>query len=89
MQYKGLLDELESLLEKKGYTVRKEKGSFSGDYCLLEGDKVIMINKSRPVEIQLGVYARILRNEELDNEYLKPATWKYLKTFWQKTSDTD
>lgn len=89
MQYKGLMEELEKILEKKGYSIRKEKGVFSGDYCLLDGDKVIMINKARPIEIQIGVYARILRNEELENEYLKPATWKYLKHFWQRTAEEE
>lgn len=84
MQYKGIESELEKLIEAQGYSIRKEKGSFTGDYCLLEGQKVIMINKMRPIEIQLGIYARILKDIDLSNEYLKPATWKYLKQMWQK-----
>jgi len=84
MKYKNMTEELEQLLITQGYCIRKEKGNFLGDSCLIEGDKVIMINKMQPTEIQLGVYARVLKNCDLENDYLKPATWKYLKSFWQK-----
>jgi hypothetical protein len=84
-----MADELEQLLQNQGYSIRKEKGNFMGDSCLIEGDKLIMINKMQPIEIQLGVYARVLKDCDLENDYLKPATWKYLKSFWQKLDKTE
>lgn len=89
MKYKSMADELEQLLQNQGYSIRKEKGNFMGDSCLIEGDKLIMINKMQPIEIQLGVYARVLKDCDLENDYLKPATWKYLKSFWQKLDKTE
>lgn len=88
MKYKNITEELEQLLSNKGFTIRKEKGNFLGDSCLIEGDNLIMINKMQPIEIQLGVYARVLKNCDLENDYLKPATWKYLKNFWQKMDES-
>jgi hypothetical protein len=87
MAYKTLILELEQLVESEGYTIRKEKGNFGGDSCIMEGEKLIMINKSKPVETQMSIYAKVLKNVDLNDQYLKPATWKYLKGMWQKMDE--
>ena len=45
--------ELEQLLEQNGYQTRKERGGFVGSDCLVEGDKLVIVNKNKPIESQL------------------------------------
>lgn len=84
---------LEEICELAGYTVRKERGSFRGDSCLIEGDRLIVINKSRPVDTQNMILAKILRAVEIENLYIKPAVRKEIRAMWDRLdqfeSDTD
>ncbi|AXJ02029.1 hypothetical protein CYPRO_2790 [Cyclonatronum proteinivorum] len=82
MRSEKLLMELEELLQQLGYVVRKERGSFKGGFCLLEGEKIIMLNKNQPPDYLVGVIARFLIDNshdiELDSLFIKPATRKHL-----------
>lgn len=84
MKADKLLLEFESLCEQAGYTVRKERGTFKGDHCIFEGDKLIMVNKSRPVEIQAAVLANVLKKLNTDDMFIKPAVRKQLEDLWAK-----
>ncbi|MDX1619035.1 MAG: hypothetical protein R3224_09635 [Balneolaceae bacterium] len=79
-----LLLELEELLEQSGYTIRRERGTFRGDYCVVEGEKLVMINRKRPVELQVGILARILKNLNLQDTYIKPAVRRQLEKLWER-----
>lgn len=79
-----LLLELEQLLEQSGYTIRKERGTFRGDYCVVEGEKLVMINRKRPVELQVGIMARILKQLNLQDTYIKPAVRRELEELWDR-----
>lgn len=76
--------ELESLCEQSGYQIRKERGSFRGDHCVVEGEKLIIINKNKPSELQAGVLANVLRNNSLEDIYIKPAVRKELRNLWDR-----
>lgn len=82
MRSEKLLLELEEILEQLGYVVRKERGSFRGGFCLLEGEKIIMLNKNQPPDYLVGVIARFLIDNsheiELDSLFIKPVTRKHL-----------
>lgn len=84
MKIEKLLLELESLCEKSGYTIRKERGGFRGDQCIIEGDKLIVLNKSRPVETQTAILAKVLQNQNIDDFFIKPAVRKELKAIWDR-----
>lgn len=79
-----LLLEFEKLVEQSGYTIRKERGSFKGDHCIVEGDKLVMINKNRPIQIRIGILARVLQQLELQDIYIKPAVRKHLEQLWER-----
>lgn len=53
MKTEKLILELEQLIEQSGYTIRKERGTFKGDHCIVEGRKLVMINKKRPPQLQV------------------------------------
>lgn len=79
-----LLLELEQLLEQSGYTLRKERGSFRGNHCLIDGEKLVVINKNKPPESQIGTIARILAKIDFSDTYIKPAVKKELEALWAR-----
>jgi hypothetical protein len=84
MKTEKLVLELEALCEKGGYTIRKERGAFRGDQCVIEGDKLIVINKNKPLESQAAIMARVLRDLNPDETYIKPAIRKQLEEIWDR-----
>ncbi len=84
MKSEKLLLELEQLIEQAGYTIRKERGTFRGDHCIVEGDKLVVINRKRPVELQIGILARVLKKLNMQDTYIKPAVRKQLEELWER-----
>ena len=83
-----LLLELEHLLEQSGYRLRKERGTFRGSDCIIEGDKLVIVNKNKPVEAQLGTIAKVLGDVDLKEIYIKPAIRRELEILWDRLSVT-
>lgn len=86
MKTEKLLLELEELVEQLGYTIRKEKGTFKGDSCVMEGQKLVVLNKKKPEQQQVGLLARVLkdRQEELGDIYIKPVIRRHLDKLWER-----
>lgn len=84
MKPTALSIELEDLCSEAGYRVRREKGSFSGSDCVLEGEKLILLNRNRPPEFHIGTLARVLRTTDLDQRYVKPAVRRELNRLWAR-----
>jgi len=84
MKAEKLILELESLCEQSGYNIRKERGSFRGDSCVIEGDKLIVVNKNRPLEAQVGILAKVLQDLDTEEIYIKPAVRKELQEIWER-----
>ncbi|TVR26661.1 MAG: hypothetical protein EA390_14590 [Balneolaceae bacterium] len=84
MKIDKLILELESLCEKGGYTIRKERGTFRGDQCIIEGDKLVVINKNRPPEAQAIIMAKVLKQINPEDTYIKPAVRKKLEELWSR-----
>lgn len=82
MKTEKLILELESLCEKLGYLIRKERGSFRGDQCVIEGEKLIVINKNKPQVSQAGILAKVLQNNKAEDIFIKPAVRKELEDLW-------
>ncbi|MDR9417638.1 hypothetical protein [Gracilimonas sp.] len=76
--------ELEQILEQAGYTLRKERGSFRGDECIIEGQKLVVVNKNKPIESQLGTMGRVLGEIDLAGVYIKPAVRRKLEDLWDQ-----
>lgn len=84
MKTENLLLELEKLVEQAGYTIRKEKGTFRGDSCVMEGEKLVVLNKKKPEQQQVGLLARVLKDKELQDIYIKPVVRKNLEELWNR-----
>ncbi len=81
--------ELENLVERCGYSIRKERGTFNGDSCIMEGDKLVVMNTKKPIERQLGLLARVLQKTGAKDIYVKPAVRKELDTLWSRIERFD
>ena len=84
MKTEKLLLELEALCEKSGYHIRKERGAFRGDQCIIEGDKLIVVNKNKPIESQAAIMAKVLKQIDTNDTFIKPAVRKHLEELWIK-----
>lgn len=84
MKPEKLLLELESICEKIGFTIRKERGSFRGDRCVMEGENLIVINQNQPPEARVATLAKVLRDRTPDEIYIKPAVRKELQQVWKR-----
>ncbi len=84
MKANQLIKELEELVEQLGYRIRKERGSFRGSSCVLEGDKIVVLNKNHPVEFNIGVLVKLLAEKDLNDVYIKPALRKKIEKMWKK-----
>ena len=67
-----IYNELRELLEKLNYKIVLDKGSFNTGYCLLEDEKMIVINKNKPYENRIKILSKILSKIDTDNIYIKP-----------------
>ncbi len=70
--------EFERLAEMLGIRIVSGKGNFSGDYCLVEKDKYIVLNKNKPLEQRLKRFAVAFSKLDLTNIYIKPAIRKLI-----------
>ena len=76
---KHFLNKLEEFLEKQDYDVRYEKGNFHSGYCLVESNKVVVINKffdtegriNNLIEIILQICIDEGRLDQKDKELFK------------------
>lgn len=73
MNIQTVLEDLVDLARGLGYTVRREKGAFRGGACVLNNQKIILLNKHVPAETLAVTLARILSNHNLDELIMKPA----------------
>ena len=67
-----IYNELRELLEKLGYKLVIDTGSFNTGYCLVEDEKMIVINKNKPYENRIKILSEILSKIDTDNIYIKP-----------------
>ena len=69
----AIYQEFEKLAESLEVKIIQEKGNFKGGYCLLEKEKVIVINKIKPLEQRIKALALAFSQLDISNIYLKPA----------------
>ena len=73
MKPSTIYQEFEKLAESLEVKIIQEKGNFKGGYCLLEKEKVIVINKLKPLEQRIKALALAFSRLDISNIYMKPA----------------
>jgi hypothetical protein len=65
------LEKLESLLKSLGFKLRYEKGNFKTGSCVLENNRVIIVNKYSNLESKINALADLLQRSETDDTLLE------------------
>ncbi len=86
MKPEKLLLELEQLIDEIGYSIRREKGAFRSDSCVMEGQRLIVLNKRQPAESQISVLTRVVMKNLTDDIYIKPAVRKEMEDYLARLS---
>jgi len=73
MTIQTILEDMMEIARSLGYTVRREKGTFRGGACVLNNQKIILLNKHIPAETLTVTLARILANHDLETTVMKPS----------------
>jgi len=82
MKADKLLLEFEEIVAQLGYRIRKERGNFRGANCVLDGDRIIMLNKNQPAEVHIGLLARFIEEHDYNSIFIKPVIRKELEKIW-------
>jgi len=75
-----IFQDLINISEVLGVKIIQEKGSFKGGYCILEHEKIIVINKLKPVEQRIKALAQIFSRWDTSEIYMKPAVREVIKS---------
>lgn len=78
------LDKIENLLLDLGYKVRYEKGNFRTGACVIQNNKMIVVNKFSNLEIKINSLIQLLAEFEVDRDELDEKQWTYYKTLIKK-----
>lgn len=81
MNIQQIFTELKKIATSLDIEVRVERGKFYGGYCVLHTEKMIIINKSLPIEAQTSLLAQALLqfSNDFDDRYIKPMVRNYLE----------
>lgn len=77
----AMFHELEEVASRMGLEIILDKGPFTGGACVLEGEQLIVLNKSTPLEQRTRLLAEALCQLDLSNVYLKPAVRAVLENY--------
>ena len=78
LKTEALIAELEEAAAQLGLKVIYEKGDFSGGYCILKAEKLIVINKRFDLRHRASTLAVGLSEVGVDNLFLKPAVRDFI-----------
>lgn len=71
-EFEEILEQLKSLANELGATVRFEKGDFKGGYCIIKDSKVIVVNKLANLQRKVMILSAALKELGIDQIYLNP-----------------
>jgi len=80
MKLKKIYMEFEKLATKMDFKIIHGVGDFNGGFCNIKGDKLIVLNKKKPIEQRLNILRSIFEKFNLENKFLVPALRKYIET---------
>lgn len=83
-EFEEIIQDLKAVATQLGASVRFEKGDFKGGYCLLNDNKVIVINKSANLQRKAMILSAALKELGVDDVYLNPK----LREIIEEMSDT-
>jgi len=68
------LTKIEQIFKQSGFQLRYGKGKFSSGYCLLNEQKIIVINKFFDIEARIACLLDLLLKTEINEDLLDEKT---------------
>ncbi|MCC6476102.1 hypothetical protein IT157_03520 [bacterium] len=81
MKTAKLVQLLEEALLKRGFKIRNEKGNFRGGRCVVEEERMVILNRRFGDEERAEYLGRALSREPLDELFLLPEVREYVERF--------
>jgi hypothetical protein len=78
MKPNQLMEHFETLAEKLGLQIIQGKGDFNGGRCIIRQDKVIVLNKMKPIEQRLLILAHEFSIMDLEEIFVVPVLREYI-----------
>ena len=63
---------IKEIFEKLDYKIILDKGNFNTGFCLLEKERIVVINKNKPYENRIKILSEILSTLDLNGIFIKP-----------------
>lgn len=80
MKIKQIYEELNNLAKDLDIKIRKENGRFRSGWCVVNENKLIIVNKATPAETIAVIIARcIAAHDDIDNLFIKPAVREFIE----------
>jgi len=76
---KTTLNKLELIFREQDYTIRYEKGNFQSGYCIVENNKIVIVNKFFDTEGRINCLLDILSLIVVMEELLTPKSKEFFK----------
>lgn len=77
------LEKLEVLLQDLGYRVRYERGNFKTGACVLQNDKVVVVNRFYNLEAKIHALVELVRSVQVDSSRLNAKQIQFLANIRQ------
>lgn len=71
-EFESIIQDLKLLAGELGASVRFEKGDFKGGYCILNDNKVIVVNKMANLQRKIMILSAALKELGVEKIYLTP-----------------
>ena len=81
MKKEKLYNEFEQLIQRLGLRILRGKGDFTGGECIVNNEKVIVLNKLKPIEQRLKILVRSVSEYDLEKIYMIPALRSYIEQY--------
>jgi hypothetical protein len=89
MKYtQAVLDRLENILSESEYIVRYERGTFQSGWCLLEQQKIVVLNKFLDIEGRINTLLELIPQIKIDYDKLTHESQKLYESITTKEAQT-
>ncbi|MDD3095476.1 MAG: hypothetical protein WC372_04720 [Candidatus Neomarinimicrobiota bacterium] len=81
MKPKRLLEIIGAFLEKQNIDIIYGTGAFTGGFCIINENPVVVINRRSPLEEQLRICISVVLEQGFDYSGLRNEVRQYIKRF--------
>lgn len=82
---KSFLNRLEDIFSESDYILRYEKGNFQSGYCILNDNRIAIVNKYFPIDGKINALLEILKSIDIEPNKLSEKNRAFFRELLQTT----